>query len=597
MMGVSALVFPSALAIASTLCLLARPPVVLAQMMIGCHPMEMQDQTPPEQLPAPQRMTGIGNAQMQITAAPEAQMWFNQGLNLLHDFWDYESARAFEQSIRVDPECAMCYWGLYQAESFYHSLAKDYAHEALEKALRLKARTSGRERLYLEATAAGENARKKSAPDSDRSNVQDLWRELTQKYPEDTQARIFYAANASGPEELRILESVLRDKPDDSAANHYYIHALEGSDHPERALHSAEILASLAPASGHMVHMPGHIFFRLGDYARAERAFAESTRVDEHYMKEQHVQPDNDWNYVHNLMYAVANLMEEGKLTQATALSAKLSGARGELESTLYIYSARDSVARLNARLPVALRTADWAVTLQLLGSRAPDNKRPHLEFLAQQLVRFAGGMLAVETRDLVRAQELSDKFDAELWRVSQAKNNSPQPRMKGGTRKLQVLPDALLQPELRYLSIMSLELRATLSATQGKMTEAKSLFSDAAREEKALGYHEPPNYIRPVGETAGAAMMTAGDWAQAKDAYERALLERPKSGFALYGIALCAENSGDGEAAAKEYKKFLAAWKDANPTLVQVEHARKFVTEYERRRASSPQAGSDRGR
>jgi hypothetical protein len=89
-------------------------------------------------------------------------------------------------------------------------------------------------------------------------------------------------------------------------------------------------------------------------------------RVDERYMKEQHVQPDNDWNYVHNLMYAVANLMEEGKLTQATALSAKLSGARGELESTLYIYSARDSVARLNARLPVALRTADWAVTLEL---------------------------------------------------------------------------------------------------------------------------------------------------------------------------------------------------------------------------------------
>jgi len=84
-----------------------------------------------------------------------------------------------------------------------------------------------------------------------------------------------------------------------------------------------------------MVHMPGHIFFRLGDYVRAERAFAESMRVDEHYMKEQHVQPDNDWNSVHNLMYAVANLMEEGKLIQATALSAKLSGARGELESSM----------------------------------------------------------------------------------------------------------------------------------------------------------------------------------------------------------------------------------------------------------------------
>ena len=72
-------------------------------------------------------MTGIGNAHMQITATPEAQMWFNQGLNLLHDFWDYESARAFEQSVRVDPQCAMCYWGLYKAESFYHSTAQGYA--------------------------------------------------------------------------------------------------------------------------------------------------------------------------------------------------------------------------------------------------------------------------------------------------------------------------------------------------------------------------------------------------------------------------------------------------------------------------------------
>lgn len=80
--------------------------------------METQDETPPGALPVPLKMTGIGNVHMRITATPEAQMWFNQGLNLLHDFWDYESARAFEQSVRVDPQCAMCYWGLYKAESF-----------------------------------------------------------------------------------------------------------------------------------------------------------------------------------------------------------------------------------------------------------------------------------------------------------------------------------------------------------------------------------------------------------------------------------------------------------------------------------------------
>ena len=557
--------------IVSALWLLTYPRATLAQMTMVCH-MEFQDETPPEQLPPPRKMTGIGNAQMQITATPEPQEWFNQGLNLLHDFWDYESARAFEQSIRTDPQCAMCYWGLYQAEAFFHSLAKGYAQDALDKAISLKARASERERLYIEATAAGE------AHENRPSSAPDLWRELAQKYPADLQARIFYATSAAGEEKLKILESVMKDKPDDSAANHYYIHALEGTDHPERALHSAEILASLAPVSGHMVHMPGHIFFRMGDYARSEHAFAESMRVDELYMKEQQVEPDNDWNYVHNLMYAVANLMEEGKLAAALALSPKLNGARGKLESSLYIYSPRDSISRLDSRLPVALRTGDWAAVLALLRSRAPENKQPHLELLARQLAHFAAGMQAAQAQDIRSAREQSKQFDADLGQASQVKNAPAHPRTNGDTRRLQVLPDALLPPMLSNLSIMSLELRATLLTLVGKAFEARSMFSDAASAEKALGYHEPPSYIRPVAETEGAAMMAAGNWAQAKEAYARALQARPKSGWALYGIAWCAEKAGDREAAIGAYKEFLTAWREADSTLAPVEHARTFL-------------------
>jgi len=111
-------------------------------MQMSGHTMETADQTPPGELPVPRKITGIGNVYMQITASPEAQMWFNQGLNLLHDFWDYEAARAFEQSVRVDPKCAMCYWGLYEAESFYHSTAQGYAGKALAKAISLKDRVS-----------------------------------------------------------------------------------------------------------------------------------------------------------------------------------------------------------------------------------------------------------------------------------------------------------------------------------------------------------------------------------------------------------------------------------------------------------------------
>jgi tetratricopeptide (TPR) repeat protein len=563
-------------------------PTTFAQMNMPCHVMETQDETPPAELPVPQKMAGLGNAHMQITATAEAQMWFDQGLNLLHDFWDYESARAFEQSIRVDPKCAMCYWGLYAAESFYHSTAKGYANQALAQAVALKKHASKRERLYIEATAAGKDGSNNSGPESGASQALTLWRKLVRQYPADTQAKIFLAQSSDRKEELAILRSVLKDKPDDSAANHYYIHALESSEHPEGALRSAEILASLAPASGHMVHMPGHIFFRIGEYAKAEQAFTSSMQVDERYMKEQHIQPDNDWNYVHNLMYAIANFMEEGKLKQANAASVKLTAARGKLETTLYTYSTRDSLTRLDLLLPVALRTGDWALVIALLNASAPPANRPNLNFLARQLTTLARGMKAVENGDSATAETSSVRFDAGLWRISEeskappTRQNTPATSMASGKApKLQVMPDALLQPIVSTLSIMSLELRASVLTAQGKMSEAKGLFDKAAQQEKALGYHEPPNYIRPVGETAGAAMIAAGDWADAKSAYRQALLERPRSGFALYGLAIASEKSGDVDAAAKGYTDFVAAWKNADPDLVQVAHAQSYLAEH----------------
>jgi tetratricopeptide (TPR) repeat protein len=145
----------------------------------------------------------------------------------------------------------------------------------------------------------------------------------------------------------------------------------------------------------------------------------------------------------------------------------------------------------------------------------------------------------------------------------------------------LPVKPDALLRPLLNSLFIMSLELRGSLAAAQGQTAEAKSLFAKAEQTEKALGYHEPPAYIRPVGETAGAAFMAAGNWLEAKAAYGQALRERPRSGFALYGIALCSEKAGDASAAAREYSDLLAAWKDADPMLAPLTHAREYLAQH----------------
>jgi tetratricopeptide (TPR) repeat protein len=552
---------------------------------MGSHLMEMQDEIPPEKLPPPVRIAGIGNAHLEITAAPEAQIWFDQGLNLLHDYWDYESARAFEQGVRVDHQCAMCYWGLYQAEVFYHSTAQGLAAQALRKADALKEHVSARERLYIEAAVAHE----KAMHDANGGPLQDESRKLLEKlvtdYPQDIQARIFLAG-AGGKDSLAVLEGVLKDYPEDSAANHYYIHRLEASDHPEKALPSAEKLGRLAPGSGHMVHMPGHIFFRVGDYARAEKAFADSLEVDERYMREQHVDPDNDWNYVHNLMYFVADLLEEGKFDQATRISNKITRARGKLESTLYIYSARDSISRLDPRLPVALRRADFPRVLKLLKTSTIQPGMPNLRFLRVCLADFASAMDLINHGKVAASERTSERLDAELYRMSQEHKQPafmpamapPAAAAPSEPPKLAVMPDALPDPLLNMLSIMSLELRGSIAAAQGKIDDAKALFARAGTEEKALGYREPPIYIRPVGETEGAAMLRARKWGDARMAFEKALSERPHSGFALYGIAFANEQLGDRQAAAGTYSDFLTAWKDANAGLPQIAHARAYL-------------------
>lgn len=559
--------------------------------------MQMKELPAPETLPAPLRMDGIGNSHLAITANTEAQAWFDQGLNALHDFWDYESARAFEQSIRVDPDCAMCYWGLCQALMSRGDGPTAYSEQALASSVKLKDRATKPEQLYIEAAVASNDAAKAAASGDHPDNAKQIaiYRRLVKEAPGDPQAKLFLAASlrdgyddAGEPkkgtqEAIALLEEVLKANPNDSAANHYWIHAMEPSAHPERALDSAQRLASLAPASGHMVHMPGHIFYRVGDYAQAERWFTASMAVDEIYMRNQHVDVDDDWNYVHNLMYAIANLMEEGKLEEAESLSGKLSGARGEMAATLYPWSPRDGMARLDVRLPVAMRTGDWAVLEKMLGGSSPGAELPNLTFLAAELKDFAAGMQAAESGDLATAQAASQKLDAQLWQMSQRVNDQPKPEKKAPAAPVvaALMPDAMADPLVKNLSVMSLELRAAILAGQKQLPESKALFAEAAKEEKDLGYREPPIFIRPVGETEGLALLRAGDYMGAHRAYEAALQDRPNSGFGLYGLARSSEEAENANQAKAEYAEFADAWKNADPELPQMQHARKYLADH----------------
>ena len=323
--------------------------------------------------------------------------------------------------------------------------------------------------------------------------------------------------------------------PNDSAANHYWIHAVEASNKPEQALPSAALLASLSPTFGaHGAHAWPHSTTAWETITMPSTGLLPPLRPMRRICANRTLMSMMIGTTVHNLMYGIANLMEEGKLTQATELSGKLSGARGHFKQTLYVQSPRDSISRLDPLLPVALRTGDWALVLKLVSSSKPDAKLENLTFLAGQLEEFATGMDAINTGDVAAAQASSTKLDAELWHLSQNVKDAPKPPKDEPKTPftLAVMPDALPAPLLSSLSIMSLELRASILAREKNLPSSKKLFEQAAQEERALGYREPPTYIRPVGETEGFALLAAGDATAAHEAYVSALAERPNSGF-----------------------------------------------------------------
>jgi tetratricopeptide (TPR) repeat protein len=401
--------------------------------------------------------------------------------------------------------------------------------------------------------------------------------------PNDTQAKIFLAESLidgfdkdSRPkpgtaEAQTILAALLAANPGDSAANHYWIHAQEPGLHPEAALPSARKLGSLAPASGHMVHMPGHIFYRTGDYESARASFENSVAVDEAYMRTQDVPVDDDWNYVHNLMYLIADLLEAGRLDEATAMSAKLEAARGQRIATLYVNSTRDGMTRLNPLLPVEMRSAHWTRATELLDASKPAADLKNLNTLRASLLDDTRGMAALDRGDTAAGAAFSKSLDAAVATTPA----DPPMNMPG----MPVSTDVKAVPVHTFMDVAALELHAAVLMAQGKTADADAAFVKAISAERALGYREPPYYIRPVSETRGDALMRAKRYADAKQAYQTALAERPNSGFPLYGIAQADAAAGDKAAAQADYAALLSAWKNADPSLPQMLIAKAFVS------------------
>lgn len=529
--------------------------------------------TPGKVLPRPVMIPGVGNSHFVITtASPQAQIWFDQGLSLLHCFWDFEALRVFREAARLDPSCAMCQWGIYRAMEFGGS-AVDQLKPVVTRMKELASGASDHEQRYIRSIIESFGKKGEEASQAYQREME----AIIYRYPDDLDAKLLLALSLENgfdekgdprPGELyaiRILRDILRDHPENAAANHYWIHAVEASEHPEWALESAEKLGRLAPGSGHMVHMPGHIFYRMGDYESARNSFLASIQVDEAYMGEQKIEPEDDRNYPHNLSYLITNSAEEGRAREAFEYASRLEPLAHSATDATHPGSIVFYVIQIGGTRPrLAIRFGKWQEAIDHpIDFGIPEIQLPAAaRALRDGMVTYAKAMQSLEREDVDGGARESDQLDALLWRFTRDRDQTDRTAQRVG----------------EILGVASKELAGNVASYHGDYERAEGMLKDAVEAEKKLGYSEPPLYSRPSLESLGYAEIRAGRWEAARNAFKQVLVLRPKSGFGYYGIALAYDKEGNRIAAAKAYQDFLAAWQHADEDLPMVRAARLAI-------------------
>jgi tetratricopeptide (TPR) repeat protein len=436
-------------------------------------------------LPAPKLMTGIGQSSLKIvTKSEKTQAYFNQGLNLLHDFWDFEAYRAFKEAIKHDSTAIMPYWGLLQApgpdeDSVLTSLKKN----AIMQLKKLVKTANEQEKLYAEIALLGDSLKEKAYPE-----IVKKYELIIHKFPEDIDAKLFLAlGKMSGfdtemkPNEGQmysefLLKDVQRIDPNNHAYHHYWIHVMEHCC-PERALASADALTALGPNSGHIVHMPGHIYNRVGDYKRAHDAFVASVKVDSAYMKNEGIEEVDNWNYIHNINYLINNCVHDGRHNEALFYAEKLKNMKVDKDrKKIYDGSFFNQGTLAPAKMEMAFGNWDKAITqLEKVVNTDTTYSFATMEF-KNGLTFFAKGMHALEKNNVNEAIQLSNNLDALLWR------NEKQ------TGKDSSLNQGFGRYSWGYqntLNTASLELQGCISSHQGNYENAMALFVGEGREKR----------------------------------------------------------------------------------------------------------------
>ena len=525
-----------------------------------------------EALPSPPLMTNIGSSDMKITTKSElAQKYFNQGLNLLHSFWDLEAYRAFKEAARLDDKAPMAFWGIHNALGQNgREMAKERS-DALKRAVELMPLATDRERYYIRSISL------RAQRGKGRSAWQSELEALIDKYPDEVEAKLFLANSLStapssyGPDGRprpgklygqAILKNLMVTNPDHLAVHHYWIHAVENGRRPEVAIKSSEKISGYAPNSGHMLHMPGHIYYRIGQHKKAREAFLTSLAFDQKYMKDQKIHPINNWNYTHNLDYLVANSAEEGRYKEAlkyAKILTEIPSDRKRLQASGLSYILYGGYT---APTRVKMRFGFWKAAIAEMESSLPKDRSALNLSQKYQLgiLHYLRGMNAVKTGNANSAQASMDHLNALLSGLP--------------TGRPQNTSDWYFRYARNILGVHLDDLTGSVLSLNGKHEEAYKILNAAANKEKRLGYWEPPHYTRPVMESLGEAYLRAGNFKEAVRAYQKTLMIRPKSGFAYLGIARAYSRAGNQPKAIENYNRFLKAWKNADRDLVQIKEA-----------------------
>jgi len=530
---------------------LAQTEVPRAEMSAASSASTFADTEPP-------LWTGLGSITYKITTASKrAQAYFDQGLRLAYAFNHGEAQRAFRKAERLDPDCAMCFWGeaLVLGPNINLPMQEDAAapaYAAAQKAKALAGEASAREQALISAVVAryGSDPKANRAP-FDAAYATEMAKVASQ-FPDDDDIAVLYAESVMdlspwnywkpgghepNPQSTPIvptLERVLARNPNHPGAIHFYIHAVEASDRPGRAEPYADRLRGAIPGAGHLVHMPSHIYYRVGRYLDALKDNKTAVTVDEKYLADTNA-PMGVYRmgyYPHNVHFVMASAQMAGDGQAVIAAAEKL----GKL---IPDEAARTIAIAQPVKAAPYFAHAQFSTPETILALPDPGDAVPYVK----AMWLYARGVALAAQHDFAGATAAADAIGT-LER----------------TADFTLLKQSNV-PAQEVFHVARTLVQARVAQAKGDTRAAIASFKQAAELQDALPYTEPPYWYYPIRQSLAAALVQAGRYTEAKHQFELALRRAPSNGWSYFGLAQLYKARGDNAARRKAEAELARTW------------------------------------